>query len=306
MARVGFIGLGIMGSPMAARLVAAGHEVAVWSHTSEKSVRFSEQHGCRSAQTPADLCRMAESIFLCVGDTAQSQEVILGKNGLIEGADEGSLIVDCSTIAPSISKLVGSELAKKKIRFLDAPCTGSKAGAESGTLSFMIGGDRQTFEEARYLFEAMGKTFYYCGAQGMGLHAKITQNLMLGNILQAFNEGLVLSSKAGIDPEIMIEILSKTGARSGYVDGKASSVLARNFSTTFSVRWMEKDLGLALETGADLGVPLTLTSVSQQALRMAIARGYGEDDICGSIRALEEIASCTVKAGINTAKTQAE
>jgi 3-hydroxyisobutyrate dehydrogenase-like beta-hydroxyacid dehydrogenase len=303
-AKVGFVGLGIMGAPMAAHLVAAGHDVAVWSHTAAKAARFSDEHGCGVAATPADLGRMAESIFLCVGNTAQSREVILGESGLIEGASEGSLIIDCSTIAPSASRLIALELSKKKIRFLDAPCTGSKAGAESGSLTFMIGGDRTTFDEARHLFEAMGKSFYYCGGQGMGLHAKITQNLMLGNILQAFNEGLVLSSKAGIDPEIMIEILSKTGARSGYVDGKAGSVLARNFATTFSVRWMEKDLGLALETGADLGVPLTLTAVSQQALRTAIARGYGEDDICGSIRALEEIASCTVKAGINTATAQ--
>jgi len=297
MARVGFIGLGIMGEPMAAHLVKAGHQVTVWSHTTAKCVLFTKKYVCEMAKTPAELAQQSEVIFLCVGDTAQSLRVILGRGGVIDGAQPGSLVVDCSTISPAASKRIARKLGEKQIRFLDAPCTGSQAGAESGILSFMIGGDQETFNNARQFFEAMGKRFYYCGSQGMGLHAKLTQNLMLGNILQAFNEGLVLSSKAGIDPDLMVEILSNTGARSGYVDAKSHSVLTRDFMTKFSVRWMEKDLGLALETGADLGVPMPLTSIAQQSLRVAIARGYGDDDICGSIRALEEIAGCTVKTG---------
>ena len=218
------------------------------------------------------------------------------RSGLIEGAASGSLIVDCSTISPAASKQIGAKLAEKGIRFLDAPCTGSKAGAESGTLSFMVGGDRGVFEEARPLLMAMGQTLYYCGGPGLGLHAKVTQNLVLGNIVEAFNEGLVLSTKGGVDPEVMIEILNNTGARSGYVAAKANSVLQREFSPTFSVRWLEKDLGLALEVGADLGVPLPATSASQQQLRLARAMGYGEEDICGSIRALEQITSCEVRS----------
>jgi 3-hydroxyisobutyrate dehydrogenase-like beta-hydroxyacid dehydrogenase len=129
----------------------------------------------------------------------------------------------------------------------------------------------------------------------MGLHAKMTQNLILGNIIQAFNEGIVLSTKGGVDPEVMIEILNNTGARSGYVAAKADSVLRGDFEPTFSVRWLEKDLGLALEVGSELGVPLPTTSASQQQLRAAIAMGYGQEDISGSIRALEDIASCPVR-----------
>lgn len=296
MANIGFLGLGIMGAPMAGHLVTSGHRVTVWSHNSEKAARFAEKYGCDLAKTPAEVAGRSETSFLCVGDTAMSQEVILGEDGMIAGAAAGSLIADCSTISPSVSKQIGVRLAEKGIRFLDAPCTGSKSGAEAGTLSFMIGGDRNAFEATKPLFELMGKSLYYCGGQGMGLHAKVTQNLILGNILQAFNEGLVLSTKGGVDPNVMIEILNNTGARSGYVASKAASVLKGDFSTTFSVRWMEKDLGLAIDVASELGVPLYTTSASQQQLRTAMAMGYGEEDISGSIRVLEEIASCQVRS----------
>ncbi|HMG03741.1 MAG TPA: NAD(P)-dependent oxidoreductase [Edaphobacter sp.] len=295
MAEIGFLGLGIMGAPMAGHLASAGHNVTVWSHNLEKAGRFAREKGCALAKTPAEVARNSRVSFLCVGDTEMSREVILGEHGLAHGASEGDLIVDCSTISPLASKQIGAQLASRKIRFLDAPCTGSKPGAEAGTLSFMIGGDRATFEETRPLFEVMGKSLYYCGEQGMGLHAKVTQNLVLGNIMQAFNEGLVLSTKGGVDPEVMIEILNNTGARSGYVASKADFVLKGDFSTTFSVRWMEKDLGLAIEVASALGVPLFTTSASQQQLRAAIAMGYGDEDISGSIRVLEQIADCPVR-----------
>lgn len=284
-----------MGAPMARHLIEDGHRVTVWSHNPEKAARFAREHNCALGNTPADVARNSETSFLCVGDTTMSCEVILGEAGLVKGAVAGSLIVDCSTISPIVSKEIAEELAGKGIRFLDAPCTGSKPGAEAGTLSFMIGGESTVFEEARPLFEAMGQALYYCGGHGMGLRAKVTQNLILGNILQAFNEGIVLSTKGGVAPETMIEIINNTGARSGYVAAKANSVLRGEFAPTFSVRWMEKDLGLALELASELGVPLPTTAASQQQLRTAIAMGYGEEDICGSIRALEDVVSCQVR-----------
>ena len=294
---VGFLGLGIMGAPMARNLIAAGNRVTVWSHNGEKAAAFARQHGCAVAKSPAEVAQRCTTTFLCVGDTAMSRDVILGEQGLVQGAAKGTLIVDCSTVSPKASKEIGKALAEKGIRFLDAPCTGSKPGAEAGTLSFMIGGEKADFEAARPLLEAMGKTFYYCGPQGAGLHAKMTQNLVLGNIMQAFNEGLVLSTKGGVDPRMMIEILNNTGARSGYVATKADFVLKGDFATTFSVRWLEKDLGLALDVASELGVPMFTTSATQQQLRAAMAMGYGEDDISGSIRVLEEIASCKVRGG---------
>jgi 3-hydroxyisobutyrate dehydrogenase-like beta-hydroxyacid dehydrogenase len=197
---------------------------------------------------------------------------------------------------------MAEELEALGMEFLDAPCTGSKAGAEGGTLTFMIGGKPEVFAHAKPFFEAMGKVLYYCGKSGMGLRAKLTQNLILGNLLQAFNEGLVLSTKAGVDPDLMLDILNNSAARSGLISAKAPAVFKRDFSTNFSVKWLEKDIGLALDLGAAIGVPLLLTGLTQKLFQTAMAKGYGEDDICGSIRVLEEVAGCEV-ASAKTAAT---
>ncbi|MGE0405441.1 MAG: NAD(P)-dependent oxidoreductase [Candidatus Korobacteraceae bacterium] len=296
MAKLGFIGLGIMGLPMAQNLLKAGHQVAVWSHTEEKARQISATPGGVFCKTPAEVARQSECVFLIVGDTAMSSEVILGKDGLAAGGARGLVIVDCSTVSPDESKRIAKELDARGMHFLDAPCTGSKPGAEKGTLTFMIGGDKDVFERVRPYFEPMGKSLYYCGKQGAGLHAKLTQNLILGNLLQAFNEGLVLSTKAGIDPDLMLEILENSAAKSGFIAFKAPFVFRRDFSTNFSMRWLAKDMSLMVESGESLGVPLALTALSEQMLRAGIAKGYGDEDICGSIRLLEGIAGVEVKS----------
>lgn len=285
-----------MGWPMAQHLIQAGHTVVVWTHRPDKLHRFSQENRAETAVIPRLLAGMCEVIFLCVGDTAMSRRCILGPEGLIHGAAPGTVIVDCSTVSPSASIEMARELSTKGVHLVDAPCTGSKGGAEAGTLSFMVGGETKVVERIRPLLLAMGKKIYHCGAQGMGLHAKLTQNLILGNLLQAFNEGLVLSTKAGVAPEVMLEILNNSGAQSAFVQAKAPAVFQENFDPTFSVKWMEKDLSLALESGAALDVPLAVTSVSRQMLRAAIAQGWGEEDICGSIRVLESISSCKVRS----------
>jgi 3-hydroxyisobutyrate dehydrogenase-like beta-hydroxyacid dehydrogenase len=262
-AKLGFLGLGIMGGPMARHLVLGGHDVAVWSNNQKKAKELADSAGALFCATPAEVAQNSECAFLCVGDTAMSRGVILGEKGLVKGAKKGFVIADCSTVSPLESTRMAEELAALGIEFLDAPCTGSKAGAEGGTLTFMIGGKQEVFAHVKPFFEAMGKTLYYCGKSGMGLRAKLTQNLILGNLLQAFNEGLVFK---------------------------------RDFSTNFSVKWLEKDIGLAVDLGSELGVPLLLTGLTQQLYQAAMAKGYGEDDICGSIRVLEELAGCEVSA----------
>lgn len=294
MARLGFLGLGIMGAPMARNLIAAGHDVALWSNNASKAVRMAESAGGTACATPEDVARHSECIFLCVGDTRMSRSVIMGPNGLSNGAAQGLVIADCSTVLPSESRAMSSELSAKGIHFLDAPCTGSKGGAEGGTLTFMVGGDREVFERTQPYFEPMGKSLYYCGGPGLGLQAKLSQNLILGNLLNAFNEGLVLSTKGGVDPELMLDILNNSAARSGLVSIKAPAVFRRDFSTNFSVKWLEKDMALMLESAAELGVPAPLTALSRQMYRAAISKGFGEEDICGSIRVLEDLAGCEV------------
>src|SRR5271163_3869407 len=180
-----------MGAPMAQHLVSGGHTVAVWSNNQKKAKNFAESQGAMFCATPAEVAQNSECAFLCVGDTAMSREVILGEKGLVKGAKKGFVVADCSTVSPLESSRMAAELEALGMEFLDAPCTGSKAGAEGGTLTFMIGGKPEIFAHVKPFFEAMGKVLYYCGKSGMGLRAKLTQNLILGNLLQAFNEGLV-------------------------------------------------------------------------------------------------------------------
>ncbi|MDP9169418.1 MAG: NAD(P)-dependent oxidoreductase [Acidobacteriota bacterium] len=296
MAKLGFLGLGLMGYPMARNLVKAGHEVAVWSNTGSKAQQLAAEGGAKACATPADVAREAETVFICVGNTEMSQNVILGPGGVKEGGKRGMVVVDASTVAPSASVKMHEELEAAGIDFLGAPCTGSTPGATNATLTFMVGGDEDVFEKTRPFFEAMGKKLYYCGGPGMGLHAKLTQNLVLSNILQAFNEGIVLSTKAGVAPALMLDILSNSAAKSGLIEYKAPFIFRRDFTTNFSVKWMHKDIGLMLDSAAELSVPTPLTALTRQMFQAAIATGHGDEDICSTIKVLEGMTGVEVKA----------
>jgi 3-hydroxyisobutyrate dehydrogenase-like beta-hydroxyacid dehydrogenase len=295
MAKLGFLGLGIMGYPMARNLLRAGHEVALWSHTESKARELANAEKGAFCKTPKDVGAAADCIFLIVGDTDMARQVILGKDGIAEGAKPGTVIVDASTISPDESRKIGAELKAKGIQYVDAPCTGSTPGANAGTLTFMIGGDQKIFEQAKPFLEVMGKRFYYCGAAGMGLHAKLSQNLVLSNIINAFNEGIVLSTKAGVDPQLMLDILANSAAKCGLIEFKAPYVLNRDFTPQFSLKWMHKDVGLILDSGKELNVPLPLTSLSRQLFQAAISSGQGEEDFCSTIKVLERFAGVEVK-----------
>ncbi|MGH9661671.1 MAG: NAD(P)-dependent oxidoreductase, partial [Bryobacteraceae bacterium] len=279
----------------ARNLLRAGHEVALWSHSPAKAKKLAAEANGIYSESPRQVGAFADCIFLCVGDTGMSRQVILGPDGIADGAKPGTVIADASTIAPSASQKIGAELGRRGVQFLDAPCTGSKPGAESGNLTFMVGGDQAVFERTRPLFEPMGKRLYYCGGPGMGLHAKLTQNLILCNILQAFNEGLVLSTKAGVEPQLMLDILTNSAAKSGLIEFKAPYVFDRNFTPNFSVKWMHKDIGLMLESGQELNVPLPLTSLTRQMFQAAISTGHGDEDICSTIKVLEGLTGVEVR-----------
>jgi 3-hydroxyisobutyrate dehydrogenase-like beta-hydroxyacid dehydrogenase len=296
MAKLGFLGLGLMGYPMARNLLRAGHEVALWSHSSQKARQLAAEEQGRFCETPKQVGENADCIFLCVGDTGMSRQVILGDNGIIHGAKPGTVVVDASTIGPSESREIGRALRARRVDFLDAPCTGSTPGAQGGTLTFMVGGDQAVFDKVKPYFEPMGKRLYYCGGPGLGLQAKLSQNLILSNLLIAFNEGMVLATKGGIDPKLMLDILDNSAAKSGLISYKAPFVFRRDFQPNFSVKWMHKDIGLMLESGKELSVPLLLTSLTNQIFQAAVSEGHADDDICSTIRVLEELAGVEVKA----------
>jgi 3-hydroxyisobutyrate dehydrogenase-like beta-hydroxyacid dehydrogenase len=296
MAKLGFLGLGLMGYPMARNLLRAGHEVALWSNTADKAQKLAAEAGGKACRTAREVAENADYIFLCVGNTDMVQEVILGANGVAQGVHRGTTVADASTISPSVSREIGEALKAKGVDFLDAPCTGSTPGAEGGTLTFMVGGDQTVFEKTKPFLEVMGKRLYYCGGPGMGLQAKLTQNLILCNIAMAFNEGMVLATKGGIDPKLMLDILDNSAAKSGLISYKAPFVLRRDFQANFSTKWMHKDIGLMIDSGKELGVPLPLTGLTQQLFQIALSAGHADEDFCSTIKVLEGLAGIEVKS----------
>lgn len=285
-----------MGYPMARNLLRAGHEVALWSNTSSKARKLAAEEKGLFCETPRQVAEHADCTFLCVGDTNMAREVILGPKGIVQGARPGTVVADASTISPSQSRQIGEALKARGVDFLDAPCTGSTPGANGGTLTFMVGGDQAVFEKTKPFFAPMGKRLYYCGGPGMGLQAKLTQNLILSNILMAFNEGMVLATKGGVDPQLMLDILDNSAAKSGLIAYKAPFVFRRDFTANFATKWMHKDIGLMLESGRELGVPLLLTALTHQLFQTAIAAGHGDQDMCSTINVLEEISGVQVKS----------
>ena len=295
MAQLGFLGLGIMGYRMAGHLLKAGHDVALWSHTGSKAQQLAKSGKGTPCATPREVAERSDVIFYCVGDTKMARQITVGSGGLIEAVRKDAIICDCSSIAPDASIELNKAFAAKGAHFLDSPVTGSTGGAEKATLTFMVGGDKAVFDRAKPFMEIMGKLFYYCGPAGQGLKAKVTQNLVGASIMQCFAEGLVLAAKAGIAPELMIEILENSAAKSGIASYKAPFVLNRDFVTNFSTKWMHKDVGFALDLAESLDLPLPVTAVTHQMLQATIAKGWGDDDFCSTIRVLEDWAGIVVK-----------
>src|SRR5580765_2845816 len=218
--RVAFVGLGIMGRPMASNLVKAGHELAVWNRSSGKEVE-----GARVASSPADAAQGAQVVWICVSDTAAVEQVLFGPDGVEQSLTEGMIIADSSTISPSATRKFAERVARKGVQYVDSPMTGSKAGAESGTLLFMIGGDEQAVEKLKPLYAAMGKKIFRMGETGKGQSAKLVMNLQIALIYEGFAEALTLGAKLGVDAETLMPLVQASMVRSGVVEYKAPFVL---------------------------------------------------------------------------------
>ena len=292
---VGFIGLGIMGFPMAANLLKAGYRVVGFNRTEAKAKALAKLGGT-VAPSPTALAKQAKVIFLCLGGSESVRETA---SELLPTIQPGALVVDTTTISPSASRAVAAEFSARGASFLDAPCTGSKTGATNAALTFMVGGDQEVFERARPYIEAMGKTIIHCGSQGMGLQVKLTQNLIGALSCQAMAEGFVLARKAGLKPSLVLEVLQACVARNPLIEGKMKMVLGRNskegrIEPHFSLKWMQKDVELMLESARELGVPLPATSLVHELFAASIAAGHGEEDFASAITLLEGIAGVEV------------
>lgn len=287
--KIAFLGLGIMGRPMAARLVAAGHEVTVWNRTPARA----ELPGARAATTPAQAAEGAEVVWACVSDTAASERVFLAEDGALAAARAGVLVADSSTIAPRASLAIAKRFAERGAVFLDCPVTGSKQGAEAGKLVFIVGGAEQAVQQLDPLFQAMGQRVFHVGGNGMGLGAKLAMNLNIALIYEGFCEGLVLAEKSGVRAEQMLEIIGATMLRSGVTDYKAPFIRTRDFSPNFPLRLMHKDLRLMLEHARELQIELPATETVEEIYARAAAAGMGNLDYAATLELMEKKAGLT-------------
>ncbi|MBZ5649577.1 MAG: NAD(P)-dependent oxidoreductase [Acidobacteriia bacterium] len=288
--RIAFLGLGIMGRPMAANLVKAGHEVSVWSRTAGKAV-----DGARSATSPADAARGAEVVWMCVSDTKAVESVLFGPQGVEESLAEGMTVVDSSTISPSATRKFAERVAARGVRYVDAPMTGSKVAAEAGTLIFIVGGDEAVIESLKPLFAAMGKVFFRIGETGKGQSAKLVMNLQIALIYEGFAEGLTLATKLGVDVEKLMPVIQASMIRSGVVDYKAPFVLKRDFTPNFPLRLMHKDIRLTLEAAKEVRVKLPALETVEEIYEMASEDGHQDLDYAATLTLLEKWAGVEVK-----------
>lgn len=253
--KIGFIGLGLMGKPMAANLLRAGFPLTVWNRTKSKAEDL-VRAGAKVAGSPREVGAESDLLITIVSDPPALEEVLFGANGAMDGLRSGSLLVDSSTVSPDMAKRVAASCDKKKIDFLDAPVTGGTWGAEKGELVFMVGGQAETLERARPVLEAMGKKFFLLGPNGAGQTVKLGMNLLLALEVNAFAEALALVTTSGVAAEKLVEVMQSSMGRAPLLDVKAPLMLKGEFPASFPLRLMHKDVRLALELAREHGVTL--------------------------------------------------
>ena len=289
--RVAFLGLGIMGRPMAVNLVKAGHEVTVWNRSSGKTVE-----GARAAATPAEAARGAEVVWICVSDTKAVESILFGPDGVEQSLTQGMIIADSSTISPASTLKFAERVKARDVQYVDCPVTGSKIGAESANLIFIVGGEESAVEKLKPLYEVMGKLFVRVGGTGKGQSAKLAMNLQIALIFEGFAEGLTLAAKLGVDAQTLLPLIQASMIRSGVVDYKAPFVLKRDFTPNFPMKLMHKDIRLMLEAAKEARVKLPALEIVEEIYDVAVEDGNGDLDYSAIITLLEKWAGVEVKA----------
>jgi 2-hydroxy-3-oxopropionate reductase len=289
---IGFIGLGIMGRPMARNLLKAGYSLIVHSR-SRGPVDEIVQAGATAATSPKEVAGQCDVLITMLPNSPDVEQVALGPSGIIEGARRGLLFADMSTISPLVSKKVGAALAAKGVAMLDAPVSGGEKGAIDGTLSIMVGGDKAVFERVLPIFQAMGKTITLLGPLGLGGFTKLANQIIVAVNLTALGEALTLGKKAGLDRELLLTALAGGLAGSRCLDQKKPNYVANTYNPGFKIDLHYKDLGLIMETARELGVPLPATAVVQELFSALRVKGRGGLDHSGVITLLEDLAGAS-------------
>jgi 3-hydroxyisobutyrate dehydrogenase-like beta-hydroxyacid dehydrogenase len=277
---VGFIGLGLMGRPMGHNLLKAGFPLVVWNRTASRAESLVAA-GARLAATPKEVAAAADVLITIVSDPPALEEVLWGSNektgGTFTSIKKNAVYIDSSTVSPALARKIAGASKSAGIRFLDAPVTGGTWGAEKGELLFMIGGEPETLEAARPIISAMGKKLFHLGPNGAGQTVKLAMNLLLALQVDAFAEALALVTGAGFAGEKLVEVMQSSMARSGVLDVKAPVMLKADYTPSFPLRLMHKDLSLALDLGNQLGVPLPAAAAAREIYNSV--RGSSKDDL---------------------------
>jgi 3-hydroxyisobutyrate dehydrogenase/2-hydroxy-3-oxopropionate reductase len=289
--RVAFLGMGIMGRPMAANLVKAGHEVSIWNRTTGKDLE-----GARTASSPSDAARGAEIVWMCLADTKAVENVLFGPSGAEEALTEGMIIADSSTISPSATLRFAERVKRRGVHYVDAPMTGSKIAAESGSLIFMVGGAEPVLATLAPLFQAMGKQVFHMGDTSKGQATKLAMNLQIALIYEGFAEALTLATKLGVDINRLLPLVQASMVRSGVVDYKAPFIMKRDFSPNFPLRLMLKDIHLTLEAAKEARVRLPGLEAVEEVYDLAAEEGHQDLDYAATLTLLEKWAGVEVKA----------
>jgi 3-hydroxyisobutyrate dehydrogenase len=289
--RIAFLGLGIMGSRMAACLARAGFELAVWNRTEAKAERFCAEHpGVKLAATPAQAADGSDIVVTMVVDGPQVEEVLLGGLGAERAAHEGMLFIDCSTIGPTITRSIAAELALHGIDFVDAPVTGSAPRAEDGTLTIMAGGSEAAFKRAQPVLEAMGRVIVHAGPVGHGQMVKLINNAVAAANAAVVGQALVLGARAGVDLDALTSVMAAGSGASAMLDLKAGPMRDHDYTTLFKLEHMLKDVRLCLDEGQAVGAPFPFAALTREILSAAMGMGHADDDFAAMIEVLERSA----------------
>lgn len=288
--RIGFIGLGIMGKPMARNLIRAGYSLTVHNRTRAAEADLVAL-GATAAATPREVAAASDIVLIMAPDSPDVEQIISGPQGIRDAARPGLLVVDCSTISPVVTRQMAEQLRERGAAMLDAPVSGGDKGAIEGTLSIMVGGAPADFARAEPIFAAMGKTTTYCGPVGAGQTVKVCNQIVVAVVLEAISEALVLGSKAGADPEIILRVLSGGMAQTRAMDLRGATMIQHRFTPGFKARLHQKDLGIVLETAKAYGVTLPATALVNQFFTALVAEGRGEWDHSALLTIIERLSS---------------
>lgn len=291
--RVGFIGLGIMGQPMAGHILQAGYPFTVYNRTRSRTEDLASR-GARVADSPAQVAETSEIIITIVSDSPDVEAVVAGPKGILEGIRQGSIVVDMSTISQDVERKLDAQLKSKGCTLVDAPVSGGDVGARNATLAIMVGGEEGAFERVRSILETMGKTITYCGPVGCGQLAKLCNQILVAVNLLAVSEALVFAKKNGLDPQTMIDAIQGGAAGSWQLANLGPRIVKRDFAPGFMVDLVQKDLRIVLAMAASAGSPLPATALVHQLFRSAQAHGDGREGTQSLARVLERLSALEV------------